>query len=94
MSIKKLTKAQQVAEPKKRKKLTVEENDPKAAKKAEKDAVPQKKTAVSLTKRRDAAFPLRYAFAAGCSIVAESAEKAAETVVEQAWQALKSAEST
>ena len=69
MSIKKLTKAQQVAEPKKRKKLTVEENDPKAAKKAEKDAAPQKKTAVSLTKRRDAAFPLRYAFAAGCGIV-------------------------
>ena len=32
--------------------------------------------------------------AAGCSIVAESAEMAAETVVEQAWQALKSAEST
>ena len=66
MSMKKLTKAQQVAEPKKRKKLTVEEDAPKSAKKAKKDESP--KNPAPLTKG-DAVFPLRYAFAAGCAVL-------------------------
>ena len=67
MSNKKLTKAQQLAEPKKRKKLTVEEDSPKT-KKVVKAPSPLLQMPSALTKG-DAAFPLRYAFAAGCGIL-------------------------
>ena len=69
MADKKLTKAQQAAEPKKNKKLTVEEA-PKKESKALKAAEPKKpelKKAVPI--RANAAFPLRYAFAAVCAVM-------------------------
>ena len=65
MSNNKLTKAQQAAEPKKRKKVTVEEDSPK---KREKIVAPLKLGPTALTKG-DAAFPLRYAVAVVCAVV-------------------------
>ena len=68
----KLTKAQQAAEPKKRRKLTVEEDAPKGRKLGKslipvpkKDKAKDPRTAL----RGDAAFPLRYAFAAFCGLL-------------------------
>ena len=65
LSDKKLTKAQKAAEPKKRKRVTVEEDTPK---KQEKIPAVLKKHSNALTKG-DAAFPLRYAVAWACAIV-------------------------
>ncbi len=65
MSDKKMTKAQQAAVPKKRKRMTVEEDAPK---KPAKTPTATKMTPSALTKG-DAAFPLRYAFAAVCGLI-------------------------
>ena len=67
----KLTKAQQAAGQKKRRKLTVEESSPKS-RHAEKSALPELKEVKRDPRailRGDAAFPLRYAFAAFCALL-------------------------
>ena len=68
MADNKLTKAQQAAEPKKRKKVTVEEDTPKASKAASAGKKADKKDPRSVLKG-DAAFPLRYAFAGFCALL-------------------------
>ena len=64
MADNKLTKDKQSADSKKQKKLTVEEQQPKNKTKA----APQKKAEKKATKG-DAAFPLRYVFAAFCALL-------------------------
>ena len=74
MADNKLTKAQQAAEPKKRKRMTVEESPPKGrrgakyALNAPAEEKKEQKDPRSVL-RGDAAFPLRYAFAAFCGLL-------------------------
>ena len=67
----KLTKAQQAAEPKKRKKMTVEEDAPKELSTQRSVAAIKKEMAAKKGPglRGDAAFPLRYAIAVLCAVV-------------------------
>ena len=65
----KLTKAQQAAGQKKRKKLTVEESSPKSREKATLPPPKEEKRDPRAILRGDAAFPLRYAFAAFCALL-------------------------
>ena len=72
MAENKQTKAQQAASPKKRQKLTVEEEKPKSllpikSKAAAKAEVAKPASRIKLP--GDAAFPLRYAFAVACGIL-------------------------
>ena len=72
MADNKLTKAQQAAEPKKHKKVTVEEQ-PRKGLRAGKSALRLKKEEMKKDPRSalrgDAAFPLRYAFAGVCALL-------------------------
>ena len=69
MADKKLTKAQQAAEPKKKKRMTVEEQPRKEhGKSAPAAAEPEKKDPRAVL-QGDAAFPLRYVFAVVCAVV-------------------------
>ena len=63
----KLTKAQQAAEPKKKKKMTVEEDSPTRSLASVKKEMAAQKPVKGL--KGNAAFPLRYAIAAGCAMV-------------------------
>ena len=67
----KLTKAQQAAEPKKRKKMTVEEDAPKELSTQRSVAAIKKEMAAKKGPglRGDATFPLRYAIAVLCAVV-------------------------
>ena len=71
MADNKPTKAQQAAEPKKKKKLTVSEDSPKGGKAARSEAAPKKeaKKDPRSVLKGDAAFPLRYAFAVFCALL-------------------------
>ncbi len=72
MADNKLTKAQQAAGPKKRKKMTVEEHPPKSRRSA-KAGLPatqvEQKKGPRAVLRGNAAFPLRYFFAAICALL-------------------------
>ena len=72
MADNKLTKAQQAAEPKKHKHVTVEEQ-PRKGLRAGKSALRLKKEEMKKDPRSvlrgDAAFPLRYAFAGVCALL-------------------------
>ena len=71
MADKKLTRAQQAAEHKKRKKVTVVEDAPKgrrAAKDADEAPKTEKRDPRAVL-RGDAVFPLRYAFAGFCGLL-------------------------
>ena len=68
MADNKLTKAQQAAEPKKRKKVTVEEQPAKGGKLAPAPKKEEKKDPRAALKG-DAAFPLRYAVAVACGVL-------------------------
>ena len=67
MADKKMTRAQQAAAPRTRKKVTVEEDTPRNRRAA--DAAPREKKDPRAVLRGDAAFPLRYAFAVFCGLL-------------------------